>query len=215
MTCPPHGRRGIQPKKSCPAGQLFSMCGGLLAVARLHVGNATVLGVTRVGVAAFLGGLVFGVARVGARIAARFADLALLGGHGLALFVLGLGVGHAHVLRVAGQVVALFLRHAIRSVGLFLGHLGACLRRVVLAGLELRTRDVAVALGLGHADVLGVAAQLVAARGFGLVVRIEAVARCLDLGVAGREQAAARQRTSSDHAQLSQVHVDLLARTRL
>src|SRR6185437_4538802 len=129
---------------------------------------------------------IVGVALVGGRVLVRDGDLLarvrtrIRGLHvrlgvGLGGDMGGFGLLHAYVLRVAGLVVALLLRH--RIVGVRLGDarvVAGFLRRLVRRG-EIGQRDILLALGFGDADVLRVGLERVA-RGFrGLVFGLDAL----------------------------------------
>src|SRR5258706_3403370 len=71
-------------------------------------------------------------------------------------------------------VVALLLRDVVVGVGFRLRHLVLRMRRALSLRLELGLGDILLALGLGHADVLAVAAHRLAIGLRGLVVGFDA-----------------------------------------
>src|SRR6185369_1734824 len=161
-------------------------CNGnfLLGVIHFYLGQTAVLRGTGIGIALFLGNGLLGIGLFGrgvlvgingllAGIVARVGRFFIGRGIGFCRLHLRLGIGlggglgglrllHAYVLGIAGQVVALFLGHAI--VGLSLGDAGLVagfLGRLV-AGFEIGQCNLFLALGLGDADIAGVAGQRVA-----------------------------------------------------
>src|SRR5262245_887280 len=114
--------------------------------------------------------------RVSALLTHRLRSLGVLAPHlGHGASVCRLRVLLAGVLRVARQIVALLLRHVVLRVGADLLRFLLRARGVLVPRVEVGIRNLAVALRLHFADVLGVTAELVAFLLRRLVLGLDAV----------------------------------------
>jgi hypothetical protein len=100
---------------------------------------------------------VLGVALVGRRVLVRRHDLLVRLGIGFCGHVRRLGLFQADVLGIPGLVVALLLGDVIRGIGFCQARFVTGTVARLVGGVELRESHAFAALGLGVADVLGIA----------------------------------------------------------